>query len=154
VISFLVSKLEWEKGVEFGQVFYPENITELQTKIEELHQWARNRHYPFLIAITFIDESLYLGFTIGHQYSLIEFICDIDRTKKTWNGPFYLKNSEGKSNEIIPISYRGTYTESDTTKMLPQAQVLDAVYTFIQQGVFPVFIQLDDDDINHRFIHH
>ncbi len=145
-------KMEWEFGEQYGNVLFPEDLSDVQNKIDELDTWGQERDYPFLVQLSFTDESLYLAFTVGHDYSFIEFSYDVDKERGRWQGPFYLKNVLGDSDEIIPIYYMSSYTEIDTTKMMPRDKVLAAIYHFIQHQIFPAYIQFDDTSVNRRFV--
>jgi hypothetical protein len=82
----------------------------------------------------------------------MEFGYNHTRETCASRGPFYLVNQEGDSDEIIPIYYLGSYTEPDTTRMLPQPKVLEAVYHFVVHNLFPTFIQFDDKEVNDKFV--
>jgi hypothetical protein len=143
VTDFFVRELIWE-----NEKYVPKNIHELQTKIEELDVWGQERKYPFLIEAHFTDSS-HLGFTVSHEYSLIEFGYDENGKRK---GPYYLVNSDGEKSKIIPIYYFGSYTEPDTTKMLPLQEVLAAVYFYVEHRKFPSFIRFDDEEVNNKYV--
>lgn len=150
MITFAVEKIIWEYGADYGHVYYPENALDLKTKIDELDAWGRERNYPFFIEMHLTDDS-HLGFTVSHEYSLLEFGYDEEYDKK---GPFYLCNPDGNTSELVPIYYFASYSEPDTTRMLPLQQVLEAVFHYVEYRTFPSFIQFDDEDVNNRFVKH
>jgi hypothetical protein len=143
-----VSKLTWEYGEEYGHVYYPETLVDLQGKIAALNDWGKEKEYSFMIAALLTDGS-YLGFTVGHQYSLVEFtyICD-----GNLEGPFYLSNPDGHTDEIIPVYIGASHTEPDTTRMYPLQQVLEAIYHYVEHRTFPSFIQFDSERVNKQFV--
>jgi hypothetical protein len=146
--EFFVEKIIWEFGEDYGHVYHPENLLDLKEKIDELDAWGRGRDYPFFIEMHLTDHS-YLGFTVAHKYSLLEFGYNGGHSKK---GPFYLHNPDGNINELIPIYYFASYSEPDTTRMLPLEQVLEAVFHYVEHRTFPSFIQFDVDEINKKFV--
>ncbi|SRR6266496_402046 len=152
MFGFSVEKIEWEYGEQYGYVFYPQAFVDLQSKIDELHSWGKTHNYPFLIILHFYDTSIYLGFTVGHEYSFMEFAYDVDAEKGKGRGPFYLVNPQGNPSEIIPIYYMASQSMLDTTKMLHYDQVLAAVYFFVNHQMFPYFITFDQEEVNQMFI--
>jgi hypothetical protein len=144
VTNFFAKELIWE----YKNAYYPKNILDLKGKIEELDAWGREKNYPFLLELHLTNDS-HLGFTVSHDYSLIEFGYS-DKGKQ--KGPFYLVNPDGNRDEIIPIYYFGSYTEPDTTRMLPFQKVLEAVYFYVEHKKFPSFIQFDDEEVNKKFV--
>ncbi len=150
--SFFVKKMEWERGEEYGDVLYPRTFSEFQAKIQDFDAWGKENNYPFLVIIHFDDLTLYLAFTVGHYYSLMEFAYDVDFESKKFQGPFYLVNPQGDVDEIVPIYYMGSYTEPDTTRMLPQERVLEAVYYFVTHKMFPSFIEFNEEEVNAKYV--
>ena len=144
-MSFYVKKIVWEYGEKFGDVFYPNNILDLKEKIKELDLLGRKKNYPFLISLVLDDQNISLSFTVGHRYSLIEFIYDR-------SGPIYIFNPEGNENEHIDFYYWASHSVADTNKMIFQEKVLEAIYYFIENKMFPLFIKLDDDEANKQWV--
>lgn len=148
LMSFFCEKIVWEYGEKYGHVFYPQTIDEFKKKVTELDLWGRKKSYPFLIAAFFTDNT-YLAFTVSHDYSLLEFSYALDEGSK---GLFYVVNPMGDRNHIVPIYYMSSYTEPDTTKMLPFQCVLSAVYHYVEKKIFPAFITFDDEEVNRKFV--
>ena len=123
-------------------------------KLVELDTWARTNDYPFLIQMRFDDKRLCLGLTVGSTHAILEFIyaCDVEGSDRP--GPCYVVNPLGDVDEIVPIYYWGHWTEPDTTKMLPQDQVLEAVLHFAEFKQFPPNVTFNDDEANRRFVEH
>jgi hypothetical protein len=84
----------------------------------------------------------------------MEFAYKLDEHLSQLEGPFYLVNEAGNVHEIIPVYYMASYTEPDTTKMLPVEKVLDAIYYFVVHKQFPSFIKFNAEEVNHRFVTH
>lgn len=152
MMSFFVKKIEWDRGEEFGDVFTPRTFSEFQAKIQELDAWGKENVYPFLVIIHFDDPAFRLDFTVGHSYSFVVFEFDADRENKMPYRHSYLVNPQGDVNEIVPIYCWTHYTEPDTTRMLPQEQVLEAVYYFVTHKMFPSFIEFDEEEVNAKYV--
>ena len=150
-MEFSVTKIVWEYGEKYGDVFYPHTLSDLQKKIKELDSWGRKNDYPFLIGIHFTDES-YLGLTVGHDLSYMEFYSYISEKAEQRQGPYYLVNPEGDIDEFIFIYYMASHSDIETTKMIPQYESLQAVYHYVVHKAFPPFIRFDDNEVNKNFI--
>lgn len=146
--EFFVEKLIWEYGEDYGHVYYPRDLPDLKKKIEELDTWGQEKDYPFLIEMRLTDHS-HVGFSVAHEYSFVEFGYRDNGEKK---GPVYLTNPDGNVDELVPIYYFASYTEPDTTKMLPLQQVLEAIYHFVKHGSFPSYIEFNDEETNKKFV--
>ena len=148
MVEFFVKKMIWEYGENYGHIYFPKSLLDLKEKLGELDNWGRQKNYPFLLILYLADGSR-LGFTVSHEYSLVEFGYDDNGKLK---GPFYLVNPDGNTHETIPIYYLGSYTEPDTTRMLPLQKVLEAVYFYVEYKKFPAFIQFNDERVNKKFV--
>ena len=150
--TLFVKKLEWERGEEFGDVFYPSDDFTWKEKIVKLHAWAKTQDYPFLVFMEFEDSSIELALTVGHFYSYMQFTCDIHSEKRSGKDVYWLVNPVGDVNEIVPFYFQTHYTEPDTTRMLPFERILEAVEYFVNHRKFPSFICFIDDEVNQMFV--
>lgn len=151
--EFIIEKLDWEYGEKYGHVFYPKNEKELLDKIDELDQLSTQKDYPHLIRAHFRNGNYRIGFTVGHEWSFLEFVyLKHNNEFHSSMGHFYLENQEGCRDEIIPVYLMSSYTEPDTTKMLPKKKVIDAFLFFVKNEKFPPFIKLDENKANETFV--
>lgn len=148
-LNLTITKMDWELGADFGCVYYPKTVEEFQNKVQQLNTKGQIDNYPFQVCLFFEEPSLWLGFTVGHFYSL--FLLYIGDQNNRYN-IFHVINLDGSESEVIPIYYMTSYTEPDTRRMLPLHQIIEAIVYFIANDKFPSYIQFDDEKINEQFV--
>jgi hypothetical protein len=147
--SFFITKITWEYGERYGHVFYPNNITAFQHKIQELHRFFEQKQQPSMVAISFTDPTLYLGFSVGYELSCIEFSCHYNEQRKVWTHPCYLKNDCYSEEDFIIISYFSSESYIRKNQFFSYKEVFDGIFYFIENRRFPKnFIWDSPEDMN------
>ena len=149
IVSFYVKKIVWEYGEKFGDVFYPNNILDLKEKIKELDSLGKKDSYPFFIFIDFNEDDLSLSFSIGDKHSCMEFVY---KSKEKNNRANYLYNTDGDINVDFEFSYFSSYSITNMMRTFPQEKVLEAIYYFIENKIFPSFINFEDEETNEQWV--
>ena len=144
-MSYYVKKIEWEYGEQYGHVFYPRDLEDVQSNLSLLEDLAVARAYPFYVEIFFEDDS-YLGLIVGHALSCFTFgvfVSDDHKSPqcRTQFDRHYDEQKEAE-NYFIEYSFKGDQGEKQAAEMLPKEQAYAALYYYIEKKKFPSYIRL------------
>jgi Immunity protein Imm1 len=135
VRSVIPAQLSWERNGHS----YAASLEELDAKVDELEEEARQQKFPFVVQVLLDDGSGDgMHFMVGSEYSILTYFSSMGNDR--------LCNALGNPEDepiLIAFSFWGAYTEARASRMVSNKKARDALREYVLHKRIPDDVHIE-----------